>query len=243
MDGERNTHDGMDVGSEAKTAGAHGRTAVTGKKIADEHERVVGSLAVEAMRSDGSYKGEVGVRKRTRNNRICDPGWSIGGHRHHRDNGISPQASRTMGCDSQWYLQFVGVEDHLSESSSAGVLARRRRSLPGQGPFHESAYTSSSQRASEAGCADRAEISAGIKRQRMYRLKELIGGCCDSLLTEKGQSTVEFAVVFAALLCVVIGMGLLMNAISDGMFVQHAIAAASHNAGVFPGGASDVFCY
>lgn len=45
----------------------------------------------------------------------------------------------------------------------------------------------------------------------------------------RGQSTVEFAIVTAALLVVVIALGMLWNLGDDGIFVDHAQSSASHH--------------
>ncbi len=60
---------------------------------------------------------------------------------------------------------------------------------------------------------------------------------------ERGQSTVEYAVVMAASLAVVVTLGMLWDAVDGGMFVQHAVASASHNVQGAIGGMADVFCY
>ena len=64
------------------------------------------------------------------------------------------------------------------------------------------------------------------------------------LKNNKAQGTVEYAIVLIAFLAIVIAFGVLWNAISDGLFVEHAIQSASHNvqsglAGVL----ADVFVY
>lgn len=46
---------------------------------------------------------------------------------------------------------------------------------------------------------------------------------------EDGQSTVEYAIVSAALLVVVLALGLLWNLGDDGIFVDHAQSSASHH--------------
>lgn len=46
---------------------------------------------------------------------------------------------------------------------------------------------------------------------------------------EDGQSTVEYAIVTAALLVVVLALGLLWNLGDDGIFVDHAQSSASHH--------------
>lgn len=53
----------------------------------------------------------------------------------------------------------------------------------------------------------------------------------------------EYAVVLGAIMCIVVALGALGNAASDGQFVQHAIMAASHNIQDSAGGAIDVFCF
>lgn len=60
---------------------------------------------------------------------------------------------------------------------------------------------------------------------------------------ERGQSTVEYAAVMAATVAIVVALGLLWNSIGDGMFVKHAVAAASHNVQGMLGGMADVFSY
>lgn len=58
-----------------------------------------------------------------------------------------------------------------------------------------------------------------------------------ALANNNGQSTVEFAVIAAAFLALVIGLGSLWRAFDEGMFVNHAVSSASHHLeGIFPGG-------
>lgn len=49
------------------------------------------------------------------------------------------------------------------------------------------------------------------------------------LSDENGQSTVEFAIVTAAVLIIVITLGLLWNLGDAGVFVNHALSCASHH--------------
>lgn len=60
---------------------------------------------------------------------------------------------------------------------------------------------------------------------------------------ERGQSTVEYAVIAAAFIAIVVALGALSNALDEGMFVRHAIAAASHNVESGIGGVVDAFCF
>ena len=60
---------------------------------------------------------------------------------------------------------------------------------------------------------------------------------------ESGQSTVEYALVFTALLAVLAGAGALMGVLGDGLFVQHAVTSASHCVSASIGGITDAFCF
>ncbi len=61
---------------------------------------------------------------------------------------------------------------------------------------------------------------------------------------ENGQATVEFALVVTAFLIIVVVLALLWHQIQDGLFVEHALAAASHHVGLaMPGSIADVFLY
>lgn len=58
-----------------------------------------------------------------------------------------------------------------------------------------------------------------------------------------GQSTVEYAVVLVAVLCVVVALGALWRALETGLFVEHALASASHHVRACAGWVADVFAY
>lgn len=61
---------------------------------------------------------------------------------------------------------------------------------------------------------------------------------------ERGQSTVEFAVVTAALIVIVVAAGALWRHLEDGRFVEHALSSASHHVELTaPGSVADVFLY
>lgn len=65
-----------------------------------------------------------------------------------------------------------------------------------------------------------------------------------SRLGEHGQSTVEFALVAAAFLAVTLGLGALWRGMSGGMFVEHALASASHHVeSAAPQALADVLLY
>lgn len=46
---------------------------------------------------------------------------------------------------------------------------------------------------------------------------------------ERGQGTVEYAIVTAAFLCVIVAGAALWRALSQGLFVDHGLASASHH--------------
>ena len=62
-------------------------------------------------------------------------------------------------------------------------------------------------------------------------------------LDRSGQGTVEFAIVTAALLAVVVGLGALWRLFGDGIVLDHALASASHHLSGSIGAIIDVFCY
>ncbi|MGN0302089.1 MAG: hypothetical protein ACI4BI_04345 [Anaerotardibacter sp.] len=61
---------------------------------------------------------------------------------------------------------------------------------------------------------------------------------------QSGQGTVEYAVVFAGFLCMIITLGLISDFLSGGTVVQHAIQSVSHGVtNVDAQVACDVFLY
>lgn len=59
-----------------------------------------------------------------------------------------------------------------------------------------------------------------------------------------GQSSVEYAVVLAAFLALMVGLGVMGRFMSDGMIIDHALQSASHHLQEVAAGAwSDVFLY
>ena len=70
--------------------------------------------------------------------------------------------------------------------------------------------------------------------------QQLVG----KVVRDSGQSTVEFAVVTAGFLAVTVALGALWHALSDGLFVEHALAVASHHIqSVAPVTVVDIFLY
>lgn len=65
----------------------------------------------------------------------------------------------------------------------------------------------------------------------------------NKVLSKKAQSTVEFAIVFLVFLGIIVGLGGIFKKIDAGMFLDHAIVAASHNVEQAIGGLCDVFVF
>lgn len=60
----------------------------------------------------------------------------------------------------------------------------------------------------------------------------------------RGQSSVEYAVVFAGFFALVVAFFIIWQFLADGTVVEHALGAASHHLlGDIEGGMSDVFMY
>ncbi len=63
-------------------------------------------------------------------------------------------------------------------------------------------------------------------------------------LVERGQSTVEFAIIMAGFAALLVGLAALMRALDAGVLVKHAVSVASHHvASVVPAVIVDVFLY
>ncbi len=59
-----------------------------------------------------------------------------------------------------------------------------------------------------------------------------------------GQSTVEYAIVFAAFLALVLGLGAMADLFQSGLVVEHALQSASHHLkNVATGAWADVLLY
>ncbi|MDO4842724.1 MAG: hypothetical protein Q3982_08635 [Phoenicibacter congonensis] len=63
------------------------------------------------------------------------------------------------------------------------------------------------------------------------------------LESQAGQSTVEFAIVAAILIVVVVAFIAIFHRLDDGTFLQHAQTASSHNITSSVSGAIDAFSY
>ena len=60
---------------------------------------------------------------------------------------------------------------------------------------------------------------------------------------ESGQGTVEFAIVTAGLIALIVGLGAIAHTWDSGLVVSHALRSASHMVSAASGWIADVFCY
>lgn len=61
---------------------------------------------------------------------------------------------------------------------------------------------------------------------------------------ERGQSTIEYAVIMAAFAVILAGLAALLHAMQSGIFIEHALSVASHHVGsVVPAVVADIFLY
>lgn len=166
-----------------------------------------------------------GMHAGTRYNGICNSGWSISGDRHNSDNGIPSKIAGTLGCNSSGNIQLIS---HVSSSDDCKM------------DFQEDVFQED---AVQENVVQKNVVQEDGRYCRFLPLKSLIEDCVSRLAVESGQSTVEYALVLTAFLGVVVALGLLMGSVEDGLFVEHAVSAASHNVEVLFGGAADVFSY
>ena len=68
-------------------------------------------------------------------------------------------------------------------------------------------------------------------------------GNCQGIANECGQGTVEFALVTVALMAVIVGLAAMWRLTSDGVLMQHVVAAASHHVEGSIGSVADIFVY
>lgn len=84
-------------------------------------------------------------------------------------------------------------------------------------------------------------VSTGCKRRAP---KAAVDGARLRLAGDRGQSSVEYALVVFALLAVIVACSLLWRTLDEGLFVSHATAGASHHVGRgSPGAVVDVLLY
>lgn len=75
---------------------------------------------------------------------------------------------------------------------------------------------------------------AGEMRERARR----------AALCERGQGTVEYAVVLAGVMCVILGLAALWRLVDMGALVEHALMSASHHLQMTAAGSiADVFAF
>ncbi len=158
--------------------------------------------------------------KRPRDYRVCHFGGRVGGHCYPGHYGISSENPRALGCDSRRYQRAVVLRLHAR-------FAMRLR-------------------ARFAMCLRALFVGrfVGAARLKNVSRETLCARFLGRLSSASGQGTVEYALVMAALLSIVIGLGALWRVFDAGILVEHALASASHHMqAVTPGAVADVFIY
>lgn len=80
-----------------------------------------------------------------------------------------------------------------------------------------------------------SEASRALERHRR-RHQQLVAG-------DAGQATVEYVLLLAVFLCVMVALGMLAQRLDAGMFVDHALSSASHHVQMSAGWLADVFSF
>lgn len=122
------------------------------------------------------------------------------------------------GKPSRGSCRGVGASLVVRHASEISLLAR----AGDDGVRHFGGRAGGHRHLGHIGVSAKASGALGRYRQRD---KRFIGDW-----TCSGQATVEYVVVLAGLLCVIAGLGALLDAFDSGLVVRHALAAASHHA-------------
>ena len=76
------------------------------------------------------------------------------------------------------------------------------------------------------------------------RAEAVLAPLADKMRSERGQGTVEYAVVLVGVLCAIMALGMLAKAMGEGLFVEHALMSASHHLQLAAlGSVVDVFAF
>ena len=168
-------------------------------------------------------KAKACQQQRARHNRICHFSRRFGGYSHYCNNSISSQNTRALGCNLEWNYKLVGM-----------VFCKVRTYLSGVGKRVQETLST--------GARTQGALSVGKKRQRILSTGKRVQET--SSIGESGQGTVEYALVMAAIMSIVVALGALAKLLGDGTFVEHALACASHHVqAATPGAVADVFIY
>lgn len=167
---------------------------------------------------------------------ICECGNRIGHLQDAGKAGVRTRAGHYGICDLGGGSSGYRHNRHNRvQAEVAGIVERDRR-----GNIRFVGESKRKQRARRLGACRAGRWKCQLQGLSAVRRKRLLARV---LHDEGGQSTVEYAIVLGALLCVLVAVGLLARAVDSGMLVQHALMAASHNVSGSVGGAIDVFAY
>lgn len=229
-----------------------------GQSVEDAQEDLSHQFTYSNKRHNGSYAyaKQDAMHKGSRHNGIRNPSRSACGHRDPGNNDIPSETRRALERDSRWDKQS------LTNTYRPGHVDRRSDHKRENPP---NAYRLSTRRYKNADVGE--DVGKGLSRPfrksddiRLHiqdirnkishirtRGKDADAHFRAALMgfrdDTRAQSTVEYAIVMAAGLSIIVALGLLANSVGDGVFIQHAVAAASHNVSVFIGGVVDVFSF
>ncbi len=197
------------------------RSGRQGKKTLFEHAHKTNSLSVLDAR-------EAPLRKGSRDNRICHSGRSFSSDSHPCHNGFQTKIGRTVASDSIRDIGIVGRTGCITAAPQTGKKANSPTRIF-SGALKQWTHL-----------LERHGIGKAARKDADDHYKCILKGITHN---EKGQSTVEYAVIVGTSIAIVVALGLLAQALNDGMFIEHAINSASHNIHVLFGGTADVFSY
>ena len=131
-----------------------------------------------------------------------------------------------MGCRSSSGLYYPGSSiGKVAVWAGDDGVCDPRRSLGGGSHPRDNGFSS--------------QARGTLERHRRGNQRAVI-----HLGDQRGQSTVEFAVVTAGFLALLVGLGTFVNMLGDGVIIQHALASASHHLQDVPAPfIADVFRY
>lgn len=190
------------------------------------------------------------MHESARHNGICNPCRGVGGNRDTCNNDFPSETRRAMERDSRWHKRALTNTykpnhpdrylngKHESMSNAYGFSAKNHKGSDiGKGLF-PSFRMAGGLRLQIQGLTKRISRARTRGKDADEYFRAALMGFRDDM---KAQSTVEYAIVMAAGLSIIVALGLLTNAVDEGMFIQHAVIGASHNVSGCLGGVVDVF--
>lgn len=140
---------------------------------------------------------------------------------------------RKICCQDQSIAVDVIVEIKMQKSTRNNRICNFGWRLGCDCNFSNSNFSSKVARV--VGCNNKWDEFTLENEKRCNVLKKVA--------SKKAQSTVEFAIIFLVLVGIVVALSVIFKKIDAGLFLDHAILAASHNVEQAIGGWCDVFVF